>query len=143
MNRELGRIIAVAALASLVATGLSAADFTFNVPVKISYLHPNADEVKVQCTVSKSTDFSGSPGTDQIAWGQKSLGKPIGGYSGTVVVAIDALPGKDPAAGNHYKCRILVVKSNVNNEPVFNAPETYYRAKSGTALKTSVTGSVP
>lgn len=136
------RIIAVAALASLAAT-LSAADFTFNVPVKISNLHPNADEVRIQCTVSKSTDFSGSPGTDQIAWGQKSLGKPIGGYSGTVVVSINALPGRDPAEGNHYKCRILVVKSNLTNEPVFNAPETYYKAKSGTPLKTSVTGSVP
>lgn len=145
MTRKAGQIIAVVALASLAATRLSAADFTFNVPVNISNLHPGVDEVRIQCAVTKGYDFGTGPlrpHPDLIAWGHKSLGKPVSGYSGTVAVTIDSLPGKDPAEGKMYKCKLLLMKSGASYEPTYDAKELFYKPNSNAVLKTSQLGVV-
>jgi hypothetical protein len=111
------RLAAVVALFAC-ASAANAADFTFNVPVSLKSILPADVPGSVMCHVYSVVP---PPGLGNIPGGATSIGmgsKPFtlskGGYSGTVTVAVNADPGKDPANVRGYICALSLGGTNCN-----------------------------
>jgi hypothetical protein len=111
----------VAGLIALVAQRAGASDFSITIPVRLSNLPPNVQRLSIGCGV-----YEYRPGIARVI-GQKS--PPVlvemsgGGYSGNVVVSINAAPGQDPANATDYQCSAYFIASDpagtVGGVPIF------------------------
>lgn len=86
------------------ATPASAEDFTFIVPVQLSNLPPEVDEMRVGCAALILP--TASAGARMV--GSRTLRVPISGgaYSGDVTVSFDASRPEDLPLVNGYSCEI-------------------------------------
>jgi hypothetical protein len=100
-----GRIILLAVIAIVGSAGTATSQtkhFTFHIPVEVEALLPGVF-VSASCEVFPANSTMPA---NRIGHGW-AYAPPIdseGNVSGTVVVSFDAYPGKDPAAGTHYRC---------------------------------------
>lgn len=104
--------LTVAAALFAFASAASAADFTFNVPLSLKSISPGDVAGNIYCQVYSTVP---PPGLGVIPAGSASMGAgstPItlskGGYAGTVAVAVDVNPGKDPANARGYICHLML-----------------------------------
>jgi len=109
------RLVAVAALFAS-ASVATAADFTFNVPVALKSILPANASGYVQCHVYSVVPPPGlgniPVGAASIGMGSKVFTLSKGGFSGTLTVAVNADPGKDPASARGYVCSLVLAGNN-------------------------------
>jgi hypothetical protein len=98
------------ALAALLLSGAStvrAEDFNFTVPVQVSNLPPNVEELTIVCAALTPVGVRGSAtATNLETVGSAAVRVAIAGgaYRNDVAVRVNASPGKDPRAATHYRC---------------------------------------
>ncbi len=137
-----GALVVCAAL--LAAPGWAwgqAKHFTLTVPVEVHSLLSGIQRVNVDCSVATTegmTDIVGLGGA------YKDIDTSTGNFTGNVVVAFDAQPGKDPASATFYKCWLtLYAGPTATMQPSAGAMSPAFRPKPGTSFVPEVTGPVP
>ncbi|HEV8585698.1 MAG TPA: hypothetical protein VGT02_12075 [Methylomirabilota bacterium] len=144
---------AAAALLATLAPGQAAAeDFSLNVPVRVSSLVPGIRGGLVACVVGPmSIAAVQRPVThagERVGFGVEPF--PIDasrGFAGTVTVAFDADPGKDPAAATHYKCWLQLTANpdapGAVGVPGVDANDPVLLPRPGTPFTQVITGELP
>ncbi len=89
------------ALAWAAPVSAQATDFTITVPVNVSGVPPSVISMGIGCVI-KPTQFGDA--STYIARGNQLLHLTGGAYHGNVTIAVNALPGKDPAQAHWYFC---------------------------------------
>ena len=118
-----GRGALGALLLALGATGTAwAEDFTLTVPVRLTNLHPSVTGGVVACVVvpegvATATRPFPHP-DDRIGFGAArfAVDGASRGFAGSVVVAFDADPERDPEAATHYKCWLQLARGAGDEE---------------------------
>jgi hypothetical protein len=101
MKNTIG-ILSCVILLSFLATPVFSEDFTFNVPVQITGLHPDITKGRVGCSIKK---FQSGSGSDPI-WreGSQEFNIVNGQFNNTLTIKFDMWPGKDPAEARFWRC---------------------------------------
>ncbi|HUP19736.1 MAG TPA: hypothetical protein VM778_07255 [Gemmatimonadota bacterium] len=99
-------LVLVPAAARAQRTMIGDPHFTFTTSVVVQNLHQDVEAAAMDCEVRDTT----SPGAVIGQTLQTFSLDGTGSYSGTVVVAVRADEGKDPADGNLYACNIVLRK---------------------------------
>lgn len=139
--------VSAAALAALVLGGAAlAADWTFQVPLRLVSLHPELNPVAVECFVSKvAPPGQAASSANVLGRNRVSVTLPAGGsLSSTVSVPVTASAGKNPAEAVYYKCSLM---GTLPVSTCANTTSTYFqekcRTKPGAAFVPEVAGSIP
>ena len=89
------------------AAAVRAEDFNFTVPVQVSNLPPNVEELTIVCTALTPVAVRGSAtATNFESVGSASVRVAIasGGFHSDVAVRVNASQGKDPRNATNYRC---------------------------------------
>jgi len=130
-----------------------AKDFTFNVGVNFTNLHPDITTVKIVCYAQREQS------TGSVGIGTVDLTVPANGeINKTIQVKFNASPGGNPADAKFYLCQMILVASTVDssNIPVIihgtpspdndsscnNTNNDWICAKTGTQLIEKLTGRI-
>lgn len=123
---------------------VAAEDFTLNVGVNFTNLHPDITSIGIRCGAvnEKSTDTIG----DII----KDINIPANGaINQTVQVKFNADSGKNPADATNYKCDVLLRKQSIGSGPIpgtdsnCDNPNNEWRcAKVGTRFVRALSGKI-
>ena len=109
-----------ALLLLLAGSGLCLAeDFTFNVPVALHNLPPEAARVRVFCVVSGQQTRQGKGGGQtvnvNIGTGYQEFAITNGNFVSTVVVKFNCSPGIDPASATQWRCTLFFAGPKATN----------------------------
>ena len=106
--------------------------FTFRVPVQLHNLSPDINQLKIRCHT-----FSGNDATKpdkRIGEGKTIVNLTTQQFSGTVVVAFNAMQGKEPENGDYYHCGMQFHKPGIG----FRQPLSYGHPAANSAPAWSV-----
>jgi hypothetical protein len=91
---------AIALILALVTTPAWAADFVFNVPVRLNNLDARVTSMVVLCSIS-------SP-SSSLGFRAERIAIPTSGdYNNTVRVEVSAREGMNPAEATRYRCDLI------------------------------------
>ncbi len=132
----------ICAVAVLLMTGLApcwAEDFVINVPVDVSDMEPDVQQVQVSCYVHATENEDG----ERIGVG---IGvAPIattGEFNGVVRVPIDALPGRDVNRAQGFVCT-LMFSNGLSMETERDRGTQGAQVKPGTSPTLQIRGALP
>jgi zona occludens toxin (predicted ATPase) len=97
--------LAFALLAS--AAAIRAEDFNFTVPVQVSNLPPNVEELTIVCAALAPAATSGAANHvnfETVGYASVRVTIAGGAYRNDVAVRVNASPGKDPRMATQYRC---------------------------------------
>ena len=143
----------VFALSLAVPAAAQERDFRLVVPVRLTKLMPAITGGVVVCVVgppSIAADSRPLPhSAERVGVGVStfSVDQKSRGFSGEVVVAFDAEPGKEPAVATHYKCWLQLDTgtdaSSATGVPRADASELHLVPRPDAPSSVVVTGEVP
>ena len=129
LKKILSLLPALFVTSNLYSHSVQAADFTFNVPLKLKYIDKKAKSVMVHCFVTKlplgTSGSSGSSGV--IGRAHKWVNIPNSGDINKIVtISFDARPNKNRTDAKWYKC-YLASRQGHNMHYSSNPQNAYFQ----------------
>jgi hypothetical protein len=119
------------------------ADWTFNMKIDVSSIHPDG-KLFAHCYVSPVNEFVQFGNTDQLE-AQVEVPLQNHAFHGTVAVPLSSPAGKDPNIQKYWQCGLRIFKTpGVAAWPTQDASTPVWaRAKSGVPFKPYLSGPLP
>ncbi len=107
MSAHILRIFGKLSAMLLVLPAIAAADdFTFDIPVRLSNMHPDIVQGKVECAVSDSTTSGFAP--VQVGRNDTAFVLRDGGFNGDVTVVVNAANERIRARARSWGCALYL-----------------------------------
>lgn len=124
------------------AAPVTAAHFTFKVPVELHKLRSNVMNARFQCVVYDQNNIVIGQNGKSV-----TINRQTGEYVGTLTIGVDADLGKSAFDARSYKCFLGLMQAAGANPPKqlpgHNNPNIDFQPAAGTAFVKEVTGTIP
>lgn len=126
----------------LMASPVMAAHFTFKVPVEMHKLRNNVMSAHFQCAVYDDKGAVVGQNGKTV-----SINRQTGEYVSTVVITVDAAPGKSAFDARNYKCFLGLMQAAGANPPKQlpgpGNPNIDFQPAANTAFVREISGNLP